>query len=74
MEQYSCFINEEQYFFSYDDLKYYQNAKSYSGVAIFWKKGYENEKDIVPFYVKEEEIDLTHQKIIEQIERKVSKI
>ena len=67
MEQYCCFVNNEKYFFTYGDLKYNRNGKTYSGVAEFWKEGCERERDTVPFYTKEDEIDLTHKKIQEQI-------
>lgn len=37
------------------------------------KKECERERDTVPFYTKEDEIDLTHKKIQEQIEKKICK-
>ena len=71
MEVYSCFVNNEKYYFTYNDPKYYSKLRKYRGVAQFWKEGDDNQKDTVPFSTKEDEIDLTHQKIEEQIEQKV---
>ncbi len=72
METYLCWINGEKYFFDYADPQYNATTKSYSGVARFWKEDCEEQKDTVSFYTKEDEVDLTHQKIQEQIEKKVN--
>lgn len=71
MEVYSCFINNDKYYFTYNDPKYNSKGRTYSEVAQFWKEGHDDQKELVSFYTKEDEIDLTHQKIEEQIEQKV---
>lgn len=62
---YSCFIGYEKYCFYYDNPKLDSNR--FNGVATFWNDSMPTERYTIPFWENADEIDLTHDKIKEEI-------
>ena len=70
-EIYETEINGETYCFRYPDPQTRNGGRTFSGVAVAWKKG-SDDSFTVPFYVKADEIDRTYFKIIEGISAHVN--
>lgn len=70
-EIYKTEVNGETYCFRYPDPQTRNSGKTFSGVAVAWKKD-TDDRFTVPFFVTAEEIDRTYFKIIEGIEEHVN--
>lgn len=69
---YETEVNGDTYCFLYENPVTRNGGRTYSGVAVAWKKG-TDAQFTVPFYVDGENISQSYAKIIEGIKEHISK-
>jgi hypothetical protein len=71
-EIYEVKINGTTYCFQYPDPSTWNSGKTFYGVATVWEKG-TKDSFTVPYYVKADDIDQVHFRIIKGIEEHLKK-